>query len=353
MNDKIIKIINPKDGYINIPLELTFDFEGREDAINAYEAEIVKDIVNSPQDYEITKFAHSTYTVGLGPFINNAKTSINYQFYFYDFLNDVTASTVSNWAIDYQNASFTDNEIYYFANSFKGSFFKLDFYDTNNSENQRLLLSVILPTQQGLKEPGLIGPPNNLISVDVKKPNFVNGLTEVSINDTDEHGKDVLHSRPRSAPVSSGGSLSGSDDEGGGPGSGSGTSSRNKITSDNLNSLIHIHAINDSLTANNSGLVLPLNMHSLDDGNMQSSQHSHNSRRSHNSSQHTPSVAGDHLRMPPIINASLELGAPSLLNTFNNSRHLNNSRNQTPRNVVETDNVIITLHSNNDDDGIM
>lgn len=187
----------------------------------------------------------------------------------------------------------------------------------------------------------------------VKKPNFVNGLTEVSINDTDEHGKDVLHSRPRSAPVSSGGSLSGSDDEGGGPGSGSGTSSRNKITSDNLNSLIHIHAINDSLTANNSGLVLPLNMHSLDDGNMQSSQHSHNSRRSHNSSQHTPSVAGDHLRMPPIINASLELGAPSLLNTFNNSRHLNNSRNQTPRNVVETDNVIITLHSNNDDDGIM
>ena len=173
MNDKIIKIINPKDGYINIPLELTFDFEGREDAINAYEAEIVKDIVNSPQDYEITKFAHSTYTVGLGPFINNAKTSINYQFYFYDFLNDVTASTVSNWAIDYQNASFTDNEIYYFANSFKGSFFKLDFYDTNNSENQRLLLSVILPTQQGLKEPGFIGPPNNLVNVQVKKPNFV------------------------------------------------------------------------------------------------------------------------------------------------------------------------------------
>ena len=35
----------------------------------------------------------------------------------------------------------------------------------------------------------------------VKKPNFVNGLTEVAINDTDEHGavgSDVLHSRPRS-----------------------------------------------------------------------------------------------------------------------------------------------------------
>ena len=173
VNDKIIKVISPKDGYINIPLELTFDFEGREDAISAYEAEVVKDIVNSPQDYEITKFAHSPYTLIVNQVNAQLKTSINYKFYFYDFLNDVTASTISNWAIDYQNATFTDNEIYYFANSFKGSFFKLDFYDTNNSENQRLLLSVILPTQQGLKEPGLIGPPNNLISVDVKKPNFV------------------------------------------------------------------------------------------------------------------------------------------------------------------------------------
>ena len=45
----------------------------------------------------------------------------------------------------------------------------------------------------------------------VKKPNFVNGLTEVSINDTDEHGggADVLHSRPRSLA----GSNSNSDNE--------------------------------------------------------------------------------------------------------------------------------------------
>lgn len=32
----------------------------------------------------------------------------------------------------------------------------------------------------------------------VKKPNFVNGLTEVVVNDTDADGEDVLHSRPRS-----------------------------------------------------------------------------------------------------------------------------------------------------------
>lgn len=173
VNDKIIKTVSNKDGFINIPLEITFDFEGRGDAVREYETNVIKDIINPPQDSEITKFAHSTYTAGMGPFINNVKTSINYKFYFYNFLSEVTASTISNWAIDYQNASFTDNEIYYFANSFKGSFFKLDFYDTNVSENQRILLSVILPTQQGLKENGLIGPPNNLVSVQVKKPDFV------------------------------------------------------------------------------------------------------------------------------------------------------------------------------------
>ncbi len=48
----------------------------------------------------------------------------------------------------------------------------------------------------------------------VKKPNFVNGLTEVAINDTDDYGADVLHSRPRSVM----GSSSNSDDGGGGGG---------------------------------------------------------------------------------------------------------------------------------------
>ena len=52
----------------------------------------------------------------------------------------------------------------------------------------------------------------------VKKPNFVNGLTEVAINDTDDYGADVLHSRPRSVM----GSSSNSDDGGGGGGGGGG-----------------------------------------------------------------------------------------------------------------------------------
>ena len=37
---------------------------------------------------------------------------------FFDYLTDLTASTITNWNTDYENASFTDSEIYYFANSF-------------------------------------------------------------------------------------------------------------------------------------------------------------------------------------------------------------------------------------------
>ena len=40
-------------------------------------------------------------------------------------------------------------------------------------ENQKILFSVILPTQQGLKEPGFIGPLLNQSPVFVKKPKFV------------------------------------------------------------------------------------------------------------------------------------------------------------------------------------
>jgi hypothetical protein len=178
VNNSYRKIITTNDEFVNIPLEITFDFDGRSEAIANYEKEVLKQIINPPQDFEITRFAHQDYTinftVGLLQIpIQLLKTSINYEFFFYDFLSEVTASTINNWAIDYQNASFTDSEIYYFANNFKGSFFKLDFYDTTDSETQRILLSVIIPTQQGLKEPGLVGPISNQTSVEVKKPKFV------------------------------------------------------------------------------------------------------------------------------------------------------------------------------------
>ena len=227
----------------------------------------------------------------------------------------------------------------------------------------------------------------------VKKPNFVNGLTEVAINDTDEHGKDVLHSRPRSAPISASESLSGSDDDGDSGGGGSGTS-RSKFAPDKLNKLIQIHAFNSGSSNNNQHVnsanvsdmsTTNVNANSLNFRNMNSSglsQQSNNSRRSHISSlhsQHTPNMAVDDIRLPPtIITASLTtLSAPSLLNTFSNIQPLHNSQlqGQTPisrdRNEIvdsgggdggnsDNANVIINVDHNNfypgmndDDNGAM
>lgn len=160
--------VKGNEEYINIPLEITFDMEGRGDMIREWEEGVIKDILNPINDFEVTKFAHKDYN-----FNSTLKTEINYEFNFFDYLTTPISASITNWATDYENASFTDSEIYYFANSFKNSFFKLDFYDTNQTENQTILLSIIIPTQQGLKEPGTIGPPLNQTSVEVKKPKFV------------------------------------------------------------------------------------------------------------------------------------------------------------------------------------
>jgi hypothetical protein len=187
VNDKFLGIVKTEDGFLNIPLEIDFDFEGRAQSIELYESEVLEQIINPPQDFESTKFAHAEWNyvstgltlnfVGGIPTITVTSTTtkvteINYEFNFFDYLSTISGATLSNWAIDYENASFTDSEIYYFANSFKGSFFKLDFYDTNQSESQKILLTIILPTQQGLKESGTIGSVNFPISVMVKKPKF-------------------------------------------------------------------------------------------------------------------------------------------------------------------------------------
>jgi hypothetical protein len=203
----------------------------------------------------------------------------------------------------------------------------------------------------------------------VKKPNFVNGLTEVTINDTDEHGKDVLHSRPRSAPGSAGGSLSGSDDEKDGAGSRVSVVSNTKFSPEILNNLVQIHSFNGGNgTGSGSNSLSPntpinVNAHSLNSEYVQSSgmsQQSQGSRRSNISSANSQRNqynggdgndiwGGGNFRIQPNLNvtASLEtLSAPSLLNTFNNIQQ--QSRNQTPRSGSGNDNVIITVEPDNE-----
>ncbi len=158
------------DKSINIPIEINFDMEGRDQAIETYEQEIKQASINTINNFELTKFAHAPWES------NTDKTEIHYQFNFFNPFGNTnfltTPPTSNQWLDDYQYATFTDEEIYYFANSFKKSFFKLDFYDNPNNETQKILFSVVLPTQQGLKETGVLF--NNLnLEVLVKKPKMI------------------------------------------------------------------------------------------------------------------------------------------------------------------------------------
>jgi len=151
---------SPNEKYLNIPINVTFDNEGREDAIREFENDVLKQLINGIDDFETTKFANATY-----PNLPN-NTDITYNFNFFNTTNNILNAGPTAWSDTYNNVGFFNNEIYYFANSFKSSFFKLDLYDTKTNENQNAFISIILPTQQGLKTNATIGP----TQVQINKP---------------------------------------------------------------------------------------------------------------------------------------------------------------------------------------
>jgi hypothetical protein len=58
------KILLPENNkYLDIPLEMNWDFLGRDDSIQTYQNEILKDIIGNANDFEILQFTHKEYIV--------------------------------------------------------------------------------------------------------------------------------------------------------------------------------------------------------------------------------------------------------------------------------------------------
>lgn len=158
------------DGTINIPIEIKWDFSGRDDDIERYEKTVIEEIIGSPGFFEISRYSHNEY--GL-----TNKTSLNYEFYFYNSPTPVSASTSSSdWVNSYitnlsNPSGFSPSQVYYFQRPFRNSFFKLDFYDTPNTTTQKNYFTIILPTQQGLTESATIS--TAIPSVLIKKPSMI------------------------------------------------------------------------------------------------------------------------------------------------------------------------------------
>lgn len=140
---------------IDIPIEIKWDFFGRDDSIEIWEKDAIETVIGVAKDFEIFRFAHDSY----GP---DNQTQINYQFYFEDGFN--------NWGNTYLNTNFTTEELYRRVNSFKKSFYKLDFYDTKETQTQTNYFTVIIPTYFGETETASISP--LLPTVEIKKPDI-------------------------------------------------------------------------------------------------------------------------------------------------------------------------------------
>lgn len=153
---------NELDHFVNIPVEMTWDFTGRDDAIDEYQNEMLKIVVGDAKDFEVIRFSQK-------PFPND-DTGIKYEFNFYDFTVPVTNVPPGTWSSTYLNNGFSVQNIYYYTNSFTKSFFKLDFYDTTDEKTQKNYFTVILPVQQGLSQSVQLNP--YLPNVDIRIPTF-------------------------------------------------------------------------------------------------------------------------------------------------------------------------------------
>jgi len=164
MNASRIKIVkDDTNKYLNIPVNMQWDFMGRDDSISEYETKAIKEVTGIAADFEVARFSHNIF--------QNFNTAINYEFNFYDDTLPITANTIGNWTSSYLNEGFSVQDVYYFSKPFTKSFFKLDFYDTPDERTQQIYLSIILPIQQGLTETAIL---NTLLPpVEIKKPTMI------------------------------------------------------------------------------------------------------------------------------------------------------------------------------------
>jgi hypothetical protein len=158
--NKVTMVPDGTNKEINIPIRLTWDYLGLDMAIDEYETQMITEVIGVGRDFEVSRFAHAPASG------TTDNTEVNYEFYFY---SGGPLSEITSWSIDYMNEGFTPQDLYYYNNNFANSFFKLDFYDTPDEKRQTNYLTVIIPTQQGLKMDTQMQ--RNVVSV--KKPKFI------------------------------------------------------------------------------------------------------------------------------------------------------------------------------------
>jgi hypothetical protein len=167
-----------QDRVIQVPVMLNWELLDTENEITEIENQITAEVAGQPIDFETNRFSHSGHTRPIERSVNENPvaipgspdfiTDILYEFYFFSGGTLDGTTSVNNWVPDYRAAGFNTDEIYYFSNGFRNSFFKLDFYSSPVESNQTNYLTVILPTTQGERMPVVMQG----LDVTIKKPRY-------------------------------------------------------------------------------------------------------------------------------------------------------------------------------------
>jgi hypothetical protein len=161
--------LNNQDRSLEVPIIQNWDINGINESIELFERDIIKKTINPIDDFETVRYGHEPWSDSI---TNITQTSTNYEFYFYNAVTDtsITATTNdTNWVLDYRANGLSTANVLYREPVFTKSFFKLDFYDTKNSSNQQIYLTMIIPVRQGKTMNVPFGVNN---TVDIKIPSF-------------------------------------------------------------------------------------------------------------------------------------------------------------------------------------
>lgn len=155
-------LLSTVDQDVVIPIQMNWDFLDRSDSLIDFETKAIRDSINQNKDYEVSRFSHA----GVFDYnTNTLKTDINYSF---NFVPSGASVYTTTWLPSYVAQGFSTSEIYYYSNSFKKSFFKLDLYDTTDLNTQKNYVTIIIPTEQGLTTGATVG----FQTQNIKTPNI-------------------------------------------------------------------------------------------------------------------------------------------------------------------------------------
>lgn len=135
-----IKIVKTNtNSQIQIPIFENWDYSNREDGINEYSQDILRELAGSGFDYEIARFTKRPIYNDLTSF---SRTQIKHVFKFYN-------PETNTWDENYINPNyFSFNEIKNNDRSFKNCFFKLDMYDRQEQSKRKNFLTIVLQNNQ-------------------------------------------------------------------------------------------------------------------------------------------------------------------------------------------------------------